>query len=48
LRYEVSRKFAPYIGVVWKGKFGQTADYARESGHAARETQFVAGARLWF
>ena len=48
LRYEVSRKFAPYIGVVWKGKFGQTADYAREAGHAMRETQVVAGLRVWF
>ena len=48
LRYEVSRKFAPYIGVVWKGKLGQTADYARESGHAVRETQVVGGVRMWF
>jgi copper resistance protein B len=48
LRYEVSRQFAPYVGVVWKGKFGQTADYARESGHATRETQVVAGVRMWF
>jgi len=26
LRYEFSRQFAPYVGVEWAGKFGQTAD----------------------
>ena len=25
LRYEITRKFAPYIGVVWNRKFGGTA-----------------------
>lgn len=48
LRYEFDRKLAPYVGVVWKGAFGQTADYARDGGHAVRETQVVAGVRVWF
>ena len=48
LRYEISRKFAPYIGVVWSGKFGDTARYARDAGDAFRELRFVAGLRLWF
>ena len=30
LRYEVKREFAPYIGIHWEKKFGNTADYARE------------------
>ncbi len=29
LRYEISRKFAPYIGVAYNGKFGETADFTR-------------------
>ena len=48
LRYEVTRKVAPYIGVVWSRKFGRTASYAREAGEPVRKTQFVAGLRLWF
>ena len=34
LRYEFSRKVAPYVGVVWNRKFGRTASYARDSGSA--------------
>ncbi|MEO7116770.1 MAG: copper resistance protein B, partial [Caldimonas sp.] len=41
LRYEISRKFAPYIGVVWNRKFANTARYARESGKAVQETRVV-------
>ncbi len=48
LRYEISRKFAPYIGVVWNRKFANTARYARESGNAVQETRVVAGLRIWF
>lgn len=48
LRYEFSRQFAPYVGVEWAGKFGQTADFARAEGQRARETRYVAGVRLWF
>ncbi len=48
LRYEFSRKVAPYIGVVWNKKFGNTASYARDSGSAVKETRLVAGIRVWF
>jgi len=48
LRYEVSRKFAPYVGVVWSRKFGTTADYARDAGEAIQDTQLVAGFHFWF
>ncbi len=48
LRYEITRKFAPYVGVVWNRKFGQTADYARAIGGDNQETQLVAGFRIWF
>ncbi len=48
LRYEFSRKFAPYVGVVWNRKFANTARYARESANAVQETRVVAGVRIWF
>jgi copper resistance protein B len=48
LRYEISRKFAPYIGVTYAGKFGQTADLARKKGERASAIQFVVGIRGWF
>ncbi|WP_295176054.1 copper resistance protein B [Variovorax sp. SCN 67-20] len=48
LRYEVTRQFAPYIGVTWSKKFGNTAAYARQAGERVRDTQIVAGVRLWF
>lgn len=48
LRYEIRREFAPYIGVNWSQKFGQTADYARDEGEGTSDVQFVAGIRAWF
>ncbi|PHQ74932.1 MAG: copper resistance protein CopB [Shewanella sp.] len=48
LRYEIVREFAPYIGVNWSKKFGNTADYARDEGEEDSETQFVVGFRSWF
>jgi copper resistance protein B len=48
LRYEISRKFAPYAGVVYQGKFGGTADFARAEGEAANEVRFVLGVRTWW
>jgi copper resistance protein B len=48
LRYEITRKLAPYAGVVWSRKFGRTADLARASDGEVSDTQLVAGLRLWF
>ncbi|WP_369944819.1 copper resistance protein B [Xanthomonas medicagonis] len=48
LRYEVSRRFAPYLGVVHERAFGATADYRRDAAEAARDTRVVAGVRVWF
>ncbi|PLC01558.1 copper resistance protein CopB [Variovorax sp. RO1] len=48
LRYEMTRQFAPYIGVTWTRKFGNTAAYARQAGERVRDTQIVAGVRFWF
>lgn len=48
LRYEIRREFAPYIGIDWNSKFGETADYAREAGANIHDTNLVAGLRMWF
>ncbi len=48
LRYEITRKFAPYVGVSWGHKFGGTADYARRTGEDASEAKWVAGVKFWF
>lgn len=48
LRYEISRQFAPYIGVERRQTFGNTADMVRASGGRSGETRFVAGIRAWF
>ena len=48
LRYEIRREFAPYIGVNWERKFGQTANYARDEGEGIDDTQVVVGVRAWF
>jgi len=48
LRYEFTRQFAPYVGVEWAGRFGETADIARADGRRTRDTSVVAGVRFWF
>ena len=48
LRYEIRREFAPYIGVAWTSKFGETADFARARGESVDKVQFVVGVRFWF
>ncbi|MCB1727488.1 MAG: copper resistance protein B, partial [Gammaproteobacteria bacterium] len=48
LRYEIRREFAPYIGVNWVKKYGNTADFARDEGEDTDDVQFVAGVRAWF
>lgn len=48
LRYEIRRRFAPYIGVSWVRRVGTSADYARADGHRALDRQIVAGVRIWF
>ena len=48
LRYEVRKEFAPYVGVEWSRKVGDTARYARAAGEDASVVNFVAGIRFWF
>lgn len=48
LRYEIARQFAPYVGISYDAKSGQTARYAHDDGENATTTSFVAGVRIWF
>lgn len=48
LRYEITRRFAPYVGWEHERRFGDGADAAREHGEPLRESRFVAGVRIWF
>jgi copper resistance protein B len=48
LRYEISRKFAPYVGFAYDGKFGNTAIYSRQARESTSDPRFVFGLRLWY
>ena len=48
LRYEITRQFAPYIGVEWKGRFGEGKRLARAANQDTHQTSVVAGLRFWF
>ncbi len=48
LRYEFTRRFAPYLGVTYQRAFAGTADLRRAAGEETEDTQFVAGVRTWF
>ena len=48
LRYEIRREFAPYVGVSWSRKIGETKDFAQEEGEDTDVISFVAGLRVWF
>ena len=48
LRYEIRREVAPYIGVSWSRKLGDTADLADDEGKDIDVISFVIGVRVWF
>jgi copper resistance protein B len=48
LRYEFTRRFAPYVGISRERAFGGTADYRRADGEDIDDTRVVAGLRVWF
>ncbi|MFD1036039.1 copper resistance protein B [Sphingomonas hankookensis] len=48
LRYEIAREFAPYVGVAWERRFGDTRRFARARGADAGGVELVAGIRAWF
>ncbi|NKB36553.1 MAG: copper resistance protein B [Gammaproteobacteria bacterium] len=48
IRYEISREFAPYLGVNWKRAFGTSADILEFRGDSNNDISFIAGLRLWY
>lgn len=48
LRYEIVRELAPYVGISWTRRFGETADLARTAGVPVSDADFVAGLRWWY
>lgn len=48
LRYEFAREFAPYIGVEYEAKLGETADIARAKGEDPDSVSLLIGLRTWF
>jgi copper resistance protein B len=48
LRYELSRKLAPYVGISYSGLFGQSASFARNDGEKPQRVSFTFGIRSWF
>jgi len=48
LRYDVNRKFTPYIGLSWQRALGDTASIVEASGRDKNLTSAVAGLSFWF
>jgi copper resistance protein B len=48
LRYEIEREFAPYVGVQYERRLGDTADLARAAGEGVGGWAFLVGLRSWF
>ena len=48
LRYEIRREFAPYVGLNWTRRLGDTADLARAAGRDTSESAVVLGLRVWY
>lgn len=48
LRYEIRREFAPYVGVSWERRYGDTARYARARGETTGGVALALGVRTWF
>lgn len=48
LRYELRRRFAPYVGVVWERAYGDAARMRQAEGEDVSGTRVVAGVRVWF
>jgi copper resistance protein B len=48
LRYAVRPTVAPYVGVTWARRFGDTAEAARDRAERVEDTRLVLGLRAWF
>ena len=48
LRYEIRREFAPYIGVVWSRRYGDSARFERAAGEDPDTVSLALGLHFWF
>ena len=48
LRYEFTPEFAPYVGVEYEAKLGETADIAKAAGEDPDGLKLLVGLRAWF
>ena len=48
LRYEISRRFAPYVGIEWSSALGETRDIRETLGEDIQSTRAVIGLRALF
>ena len=48
LRYEFTPEFAPYVGVEYESKLGETADIAKAAGEDPDGLKLLVGLRAWF
>jgi copper resistance protein B len=48
LRYEIRRELAPYVGIAWERKLGDTGDFARAAGEDRGGWEVLVGMRSWF
>jgi copper resistance protein B len=48
LRFEITRKFAPYVGVSYQGRFGQAAAFAHRDNNSTSDARLAFGVRTWF
>ena len=48
IRYEISRKFAPYLGFAYTQDFGETATFALNNHETVHNPRFIFGARVWY
>jgi copper resistance protein B len=47
LRYEFSRKFAPYVGMTYENRFGNMAAFSPALGNEPSALRFAVGLRAW-
>jgi copper resistance protein B len=48
LRYEMRREIAPYVGIGWGRKLGDTGDFAHAAGEERGGWEAIVGLRSWF
>lgn len=48
LRYEINKRFAPYLGVNWSKAFAKTADISRNLGESTSDAEWVLGLKAWW